>query len=1197
MSALQVGKIFLGCTLGLILGLARPVALRAGDGVPAGHYRITDKVAVPNPPKFSANCGFGGFAPWSIDQHINAWNLFYNLEPMVFQHHGQCDGGGEDFAEHSSGARFSWWDCARSGFWDGAEIRFYRLENGELRLLRTTTVTRSVIGNDPKTGQRTEERLYLADKGPIIRSGDFYVLRMQRTEVPPQFRPELNGNTLNLPLDGWANFQGKVPWKFDPSTFAPEGGSTASLRMEIAGASSATPMGPWHWFIVTNQTDLCLNAGKSYRMQVWLKQTGMQDPRVLIQLGTITNFTVNVGTTWQKFECDLPWENPQSPYAFQQTNSTRLLIGALSDGTLWMDNLLVWQTDVPPFAVLPKYVAALREFQPAAIRLWGGLDAPSLDYWLSDGFAQLNKGEYGKSGQSGHISLQRTLELCESVGADPWLILNPFFSAEEHAQLMEYLAGPAGQGYGAVRARLGRRDPWTKAFKQIHFESSNESWNSMFKFNWTGHPEVYAAIADRQFRELKQSPFYERKKFDFIANGWDSQMGTQGWTHRLALTAQQPDRIDVACYFGGWEKGAGHATETDEIYQDKLLATPIEYGRKQVDALVLDNDLTHRLCAAIAAQPALLTQGLARVRAPKVQWPVEQLSASATLPPAVAIRELWAQDAKFVSVMQGVLVNRRSALERVIWQTARLVLAQTADLQAPTLAALDLDEPAILEAICEGLGDLNAPSRLTPILAKHPAVIERWQTSPIFGAAAKKDLAAVAMEHRSLTYNITNDLDLPLRRLSLDMVAKANPQFLDALGRSTTPQRIQAGLALLDYLTRTMFSEPAQRRTEQLMLAMKQDPVFGMAVTKELAKDTAIFHAAAQEIAQTIATNMAAIYSGTGGPRPDDELLVRRLPPALTRELLTRMQEQVTQSAGNLSPETRIFLTPMLQAVLGNPQAALDLQTNAVFIAQLEQQMTGALPLPFLEAGKQDARFGDQLLAVLAQTGAAGKTGLAVYEGGPGYALPGPGKKSPEDDENLGKSLVMGTATLDVYMQFLAAGAAPLAYYDFKSGPYWASHNNPREMIPYPSWLSLEMRNRYCTGDLMVVDRLAEPTVDVPDKEIIRTTNDGKGTKSTVTGRSHVPLTTCYAFRDGKRSAILFLNRSLREKQTVQLDFPFAKGHQPTRIYELTNSDPKAHNRFVANVQITERAGPVLKTGMTVEIPPASVFLLVETAK
>ena len=145
---------------------------------------------------------------------------------------------------------------------------------------------------------------------------------------------------------------------------------------------------------------------------------------------------------------------------------------------------------------------------------------------------------------------------------------------------------------------------------------------------------------------------------------------------------------------------------------------------------------------------------------------------------------------------------------------------------------------------------------------RHPEVIERWKTSLIFGGAAKKDLAAVATEHRSLTYNITNDLDLPLRRLILDIVAKANPQFLEALGRAMTPQRIQAGLNLLDYLTRTMFSDPAQRRTEQLLLAMKQDSGLGVAVAQELAKDSIFFHIAAQEIAQTIATNMAAIYSG-----------------------------------------------------------------------------------------------------------------------------------------------------------------------------------------------------------------------------------------------------------------------------------------------------------------------------------------------
>ena len=71
MSLVQLRKLYLGCALGFILGGARPVAVQAGEAGPAGHYRITDKVAVPNPPKFSTNCGFGGFAPWSIDQRIN----------------------------------------------------------------------------------------------------------------------------------------------------------------------------------------------------------------------------------------------------------------------------------------------------------------------------------------------------------------------------------------------------------------------------------------------------------------------------------------------------------------------------------------------------------------------------------------------------------------------------------------------------------------------------------------------------------------------------------------------------------------------------------------------------------------------------------------------------------------------------------------------------------------------------------------------------------------------------------------------------------------------------------------------------------------------------------------------------------------------------------------------------------------------
>jgi hypothetical protein len=1191
-----------GFSLLSLLSLLSLPAL-ADDAIPVDHYQVTPEVALAQAPRFSVNVEFGSFAPWNIDQRVNAWNLFYNLEPMVLQHHGQCDGGGTDFAQHSTSPRFSFWDCGRSGYWDGAEVTFYRLENGVLRLVRVAKVKRSVIGNDPVTNEKTEEKLYLTEAGPAIQAGDFYVLRDVRTEVSPNIRPALIDATwgTNFTLDGWCNFQNKVKWRFDTKSFAPDGGSTASLRMELLEASPEKPAGPWHWYVINNSDEphihLRFNPGKSYKASVWLRQEGMSDPRALVKFGCITSTVVEVGNEWRKYEFDLPWENPAQSYPNRQNDGSRLLIGGFSKGTLWMDNLLVWQTDAEPFDILPQFTEALRNFHPDSLRLWSGYKSPSLDYWLMDGHAQLNGGDYGKSAAPVGVSLHRSLKLCTQVGADPWLILNPLFSRDEHEKLMEYLGAPADYGYGKLRAKHGQVKPWTEVFKTIHLESANEAWNSIFRINFSGRPEVYAAFADRQFLELKSSPFYQQGKFDMIANGWDSAMQPQGWTHRVAMASKHADRIDVACYFGGWEAGK-MMTEgaTDEIYQDKLFTTPIEFGRKLVDALVLDPQLTKSLCAALQDQPEMLAAGLSTYQSSRVQWTADQLTPPAGAPAQEAIRGLWAKDTNLPTAIKSVLTHRRGEMERCLWVAAHKAMGSDPALQALAREALNLPDNAIVAPLCEGLVDHNAPSRLLPLLKTNEAVVARWLGGEFTDGNARKDLQTFKEQQEKLTYNITNELRKKLSELILAQAKSGNPVFIAALKRETTSELIQGNLNLLDYVTRSMFEEPGERRTEQLMRTMKADPAFAASVVQHLAQDTSIFHESAAAVMEEFARSMASLYSNQESFRPYDEdrLLVKLLPAEVARELLSRLQTAVNATKGTFSRESQIFLPAMIAAALGDTGPAKALAGHADAVALLETMMSGALPEPFLEAARKDTLFGDNLIQALSQKASPDAKGLAVYEGGPGYSLPGPNKPPSEDDENIGKSLVMGTANLDVFMQFLLSGASPMGYYNFKSGSHWASHNNPIDMIPYPSWLSLQMVNAECRGDLLKVRRVSGTTVDVPDKEIMRTTNSGQS-KATVTGRKNVPVTACHVYRDGNRYAILLINRDLSGIRRIELDLPF-EGSHPAQLTALTHPDPKTHNRSAYNVKLSRRDGPALKNGMRVDLPPASVYVITGVA-
>ncbi len=1159
--------------------------------VDADHFRITDRVVQKDPPNFSTNLQFGGFAPWNPDVRVNVWNVPFAAGPIQFHHHGQADGGGEDWLQQKSAPRLSWWDSARSGFWDGADVSIYRIEDGVMKLLRQTKVARSAIGKDSKTLEPTEEKIWFTKKGPAVRNGDFFVLRMQRDKIPPQFRPELIAPDTVPKLNGYCTLTGKGDWSYDSAKPAPEGGSRGSLKIEVAEASPNEPTGPWHWFVAHNdqESKVRFKPGKSYKAQIWLKQEGMSDPRVQIQFGTIMTRIVDVTGGWQKFEFDLPVEDPEKPYSTTQNPSTRLWIAALSPGTLWIDNLLVWQTDVEPFAVMPEEVAVLKDFRPHVLRLWGGLDAPTLDFWLNKGFAQTVRGTYGKTEAPVHASLSAALQVAKETGADPWLILNPWFSAEENAQLMEYLGAPADKGYGKLRAEHGHPEPWTGEFKTFYLESANEAWNQIMRYALPSQPETYAAVADRQFREFKASPYYSKEKFEMVANGWDNSMQKDGWSRRVALASKEADRVDLAYYFGGWEKGATPlASEADaegEIYQDKLLATALEFEPKILDAATFDPGFLQTFAAALKAEPELMAAGLAAVPSGQLQLTPDQLTTTAG-----DLNALWAKDDKFTESIKSLVASRRAILEYPFWHAAYRAMANDPAFQTRTVEALELAEPAILSDLTEGLIDFNAPSRLAPLFKAHPESVKAWIAS--LPERFRTDLEQFVKTGDKLTYNITNELNKKLRDTILPLARAGDPAFLAALRREATPELINSKMKhYLNYVIGATLRESPQRRVEHLMKAMKADPAFALAAMGLISNKPELFRAEAASMAAELSANIASIHGGAESYKPDDEarLLLVALPADVRKEMWQRLADGARNSRADLSPESAHLMNVMVAAQLGNTATATANEPS--FVSTLESRLIESIPVPFLEAAKNDARIGEKLQARLAMNPSPTAKRLANYEGGPGYTLPGPGKSAPAADENIGKSLALGTATLDVSMQFLAAGSSPVAYYDYKTGEYWASHNNPRERIPYPTWLALKMRNTLCPGDLLRVEPVAIKRIDVPDKKIIKTTNDGKGHETTVKGRKGVALTTCHAFRDGGHLTIMLLNRSLTEPRTVTLDIPpgFSGG---SRQFALTNPDPKTNNRTEENVKIQESAGPELKSGMQVVVPPASVLVI-----
>ena len=808
----------------MLFVLVASLSFRAEASGAPDVYRVTDDILVKNPPRFAVNVDFGsGYAPWDVDRTLNVWNRMVSAEPLLFQHNGIADGGGADFLEHKNMPSLSYWDCARSGFWDGADIYIYRIVEGKLALLRRAVISRSLIGNDDK-GVRSEERVYFTEKGPAVLSGDLYVLRMKRNTMPTQMRPNLMPKGYPM-FDAIVDKLGDVQWSIDTSTFAPEGGSTASLKMVCKDGTASRPASLWQWYMVSNKTDTSFFPDKNYRMQIWLKQEGVANGEIKIQVGTITNFVLPAETTWKKFEIDLPVHTPQARYQVLQGDGTRLMVGVAGSGTVWVDNFLIYQTDAPPFTVLPEYVKILKEWHPQVIRLWGGFSAPTLDAWVLKGFLQPSRaGIYG-TGAPSYASLDVELQLCLDTGADPWLVINPLYTDEDIAGLMEYLGGPAEHGYGKLRAQQGRHEPWTTAFKTLTLECGNEGWNGIFSPRaWSGNPAFYSKIADRLFSGMKHSPYYSHGKFEFVANGWDSSLAAGGWTHRVAQESKEADRVDIAMYFGGWEKGLGGDGGQDDVYQDRLLATPIEYGPKLINTLLMDPGLFSRLGAALQMKPALVTAVLA-------DYKPRQSSVNISAPTGTAVTAAARLDAMMADdeVRRAFVIKAmrgfRSAIEKPAWDIGRIVLATHPSFKsnAGELLGIDPEVAGKLIAAFNNLG--GAPGEMTSIIRKNPGVVEGLIKSLPFTDSEAQTLRSVATGGR-LDYYVVNKIGKCASDRVSDFVVENNALFLKAMEDQVTAETVRGGVTIAACEATGAIMDSCEMYTGGLLQGMKTDPDF-----------------------------------------------------------------------------------------------------------------------------------------------------------------------------------------------------------------------------------------------------------------------------------------------------------------------------------------------------------------------------------
>jgi len=223
---------------------------------------------------------------------------------------------------------------------------------------------------------------------------------------------------------------------------------------------------------------------------------------------------------------------------------------------------------------------------------------------------------------------------------------------------------------------------------------------------------------------------------------------------------------------------------------------------------------------------------------------------------------------------------------------------------------------------------------------------------------------------------------------------------------------------------------------------------------------------------------------------------------------------------------------------------------------------------------------------------------IGIYEYGPGYAMPSAEKPFVDESEEVGKSLALGIATLDMHLVWLNdyGFEGPQGFFNFATGINWTSHTDGNSMRPFASWQGLELRNRFCPGDLIKVDAKEVKTLTIPDALAMSINWKGEKKEIKVKGCENIQMVRCYAFQKEKQHSILLLNRSFKETRTVKVTMPYSP-QSKVDIHRLAYHEPRATNRDELLYKIESEEKNDFAQTYTIQLPPSSAMVLVNEEK
>jgi len=394
-------------------------------------------------------------------------------------------------------------------------------------------------------------------KTPLA-NGDFIVVRL-----------------VNLPGDPTA---GWWPTTTNGAHFLPETSDVASgkqsLRIEAAAPNQTATLASYFDTLAGHSfVHLRGNYQLSFRAKPTTPHAQLNIKLERLDITHHTNITfLSTARTltpgWQSYTIPITASEPPDSVG------TVALTFTIASASILLDNvsLVAVSPGPPPFR--EDVVATLRDLHPGILRYMdnGTSFGSSIENLLADWPSRQRSGYSTQQTRAEDIpiGLSDFLQLCETIGADPWITLPPGANPEEAAHLIEYLGSSATTPSTHMRHRP---QPWTTDFHTIHLELGNEQWNSgSFPGATINDPKAYAQRANAVFAAMRSARGFQPGKFDLVLGSW---FAVPWWTQQELADSTQADTIAVAPYLFANFNDAN----SEEAIFGSMLAQP-----EQIDA-------------------------------------------------------------------------------------------------------------------------------------------------------------------------------------------------------------------------------------------------------------------------------------------------------------------------------------------------------------------------------------------------------------------------------------------------------------------------------------------------------------------------------------------------------------------------------------------------------------------------------------